>query len=63
MEKSKDIRDCKEYNDPKSFDSPEKVAKWMREADYAFDFRGCTHWSISGGMRVVSDGVISTERD
>lgn len=57
------MRENKEYSDPKSFDSPEKVAKWMREADYAFDFRGSTHWSISGGMKVVSDSVISTERD
>lgn len=63
MEKSKDMRENKEYSDPESFDSPEKVAKLMREADYAFDFRGCTQWSHSGGMRVVSDGVISTKRD
>lgn len=54
MEKSKDIRDCKEYNDPKSFDSPEKVAKWMREADYAFDFRGASQWERSGGITVTT---------
>lgn len=63
MEKSKDIRDCKEYNDPKSFDSPEKVAKWMREADYAFDFSGSSHWSLSGGMRVVSGSFPMLDKD
>lgn len=63
MEKSKDIRDCKEYNDPKSFDSPEKVAKWMREADYAFDFRGLNQWRLSGGMKVVNGCAIIKERD
>lgn len=63
MEKSKDIRDCEEYNDPKYFDSPEKVAEWMRKADYAFDFRGSGHWSLGGGMKVMSGCPISIERD
>lgn len=63
MGTSKDIRENKEYSDPKSFDSPEKVAKWMREADYAFDFRGSSHWSLSGGMRVVSGSVTMLDKD
>ena len=63
MEKSKDMRENKEYSDPKSFDSPEKVAKWMREADYAFDFRGLNQWRLSGGMKVVNGDAIVIERD
>lgn len=51
MEKSKDMRENKEYSDPKSFDSPEKVAKWMRDKDFAFDFRN-DKWSRAGGIEV-----------
>lgn len=58
MEKSKDIRDCGEYNDPKYFDSPEKVADWMREKDFAFDFRN-NHWSKTGGLEVDRSGGYS----
>lgn len=51
MEKSKDIRDCEEYNDPKYFDSPGKVAEWIRDKDFAFDFRN-DKWSRNGGIDV-----------
>lgn len=54
MGTSKDIRENKEYSDLKSFDIPEKVAKWMREADYAFDFRGTSQWERSGGITVTT---------
>ena len=56
-------KNCNENNDPNPFDSPEKVAEWMREADYAFDFRGSRHWSLSGGMRVVSGSVPMLDKD
>lgn len=58
MEKSKDILDCKEHNGPKSFDSPEKIAKWMRDKDFAFDFR-TDKWSRTGGIEVKrSNGYV-----
>lgn len=55
MEKSNNIQDCMEYDNPKSFDSPEKVADWMREKDFAFDFRN-NHWSKTGGLEVDRSG-------
>lgn len=45
------MRENKEYSDPKSFDRPEKVAKWMRDKDFAFDFRN-DKWSRAGGIEV-----------
>lgn len=44
-----------EINDPNPFDSPEKVAEWMRKKDYAFDFRN-SNWSITGGLEVEYNG-------
>lgn len=41
-----------EKNNESQFDSPEKVAQWMREADYAFDFRGSDLWSLKGGISI-----------
>lgn len=55
MEKSKDIKYCKEYNDPKSFDSPGKVAEWMRDKDFAFDFRN-DKWTRTGGIEIERNG-------
>lgn len=55
MEKNKDIKCYKDYDDPKSFDSPEKVAKWMRDKDFAFDFRS-DKWTRKGGIEIERNG-------
>ena len=35
-------------------DTPSKIAEWMRNADYAFDFRGASQWERSGGITVTT---------
>lgn len=55
MEKTNDANVTQPLNSPKKLDSPEKIAQWMRDADYAFDFRGANHWSLTGGLRTMSD--------
>lgn len=44
-------KNCKKHDGFNPFDNPETVAEWMRNKDYAFDFRG-NNWSKDGGIEV-----------
>lgn len=52
MEKTNDTNEGSQHEEPMKLDSPEAVAAWMREADYAFDFRGSDLWSLKGGISI-----------
>lgn len=51
-----------EKNNESQFDSPEKVAQWMREADFAFDFRGCDLWTRDGGISKMNYNTTSLNK-
>ena len=47
MEKSRNNINYSECSNDQLLDSSEKIAKWMRDKDFAFDFRN-DKWSITG---------------
>lgn len=51
MEKSKNNINYAEDSNDQLLDSSEKIAKWMRDKDFAFDFRN-DKWSRTGGIEV-----------
>lgn len=58
MEKSQNNINYSECSNDQLLDSSEKIAKWMRDKDFAFDFRN-DKWSRTGGIDVErSNGYV-----